>query len=117
VGRGAGADFTTPVLPPFTPPFTLPIRNAVHTAILLNHFSAELPPPPPCPPSSSQVGSILRVMVDRMDGTDAVGRTEFDAIDIDGTVRIPAMPLAPGTVVRARIVAADGLDLIAEIVR
>jgi len=27
-------------------------------------------------------------MVDRMDGLDAVGRTEFDALDIDGTVRI-----------------------------
>mmetsp|Transcript_7348 Transcript_7348/g.23464 ORF Transcript_7348/g.23464 Transcript_7348/m.23464 type:complete len:257 (-) Transcript_7348:280-1050(-) len=67
--------------------------------------------------AEAQVGSILRVMVDRMDGTDAVGRTEFDAIDIDGTVRIPTMPLAPGTVVRARIVAADGLDLIAEVVR
>lgn len=67
--------------------------------------------------AEAQVGEVLSVIVDRMDGVDAVGRSEFDALDIDGTVRIPAMPLAPGTVVRARVVAADGMDLIAEVVR
>lgn len=66
--------------------------------------------------AEAQVGQVLRIMIDRMDGVDAVGRTEFDAPDIDGTVRIPAMPLAPGSEVRGRIVAADGMDLIAEVV-
>ena len=62
----------------------------------------------------AQVGRTLRVMVDKMEGLDAVGRTEYDAPDIDSTVRIPAMPLAPGSVVNVRIVAADEVDLIAE---
>ena len=47
--------------------------------------------------AEARVGSELRVMVDRMDGLDAVGRTEHDAPDIDGAVRIPAMPLPPGS--------------------
>ena len=59
----------------------------------------------------AQVGRTLRVMVDKMEGLDAVGRTEYDAPDIDSTVRIPAMPLAPGSVVNGRIVAADEVDL------
>lgn len=53
-------------------------------------------------------------MVDSMEGLDAVGRTEFDAPEIDNLVRIPATPLASGTVLHARIVAVDDVDLIAE---
>ena len=40
-------------------------------------------------------------MVDRMEGDDAIARTEYDALDIDGTVRILATKLAPGTAARA----------------
>ena len=64
--------------------------------------------------AESQVGRELDVMVDAMEGTDAIGRTEHDALDIDGTVRIPATPLVPGTVLRVRVLAAEGMDLIAQ---
>ena len=61
-----------------------------------------------------QVGKEMRVIVDSMDGLDAVCRSEFDAPEIDNQVRIPGMPLAAGTVLRVRVVAADDVDLIAE---
>ena len=64
--------------------------------------------------AESQVGRELDVMVDAMEGTDAIGRTEHDALDIDGMVRIPATPLVPGTVLRVRVLAAEGMDLIAQ---
>jgi len=64
--------------------------------------------------AEEQVGKVLQVMVDGMEGGDAIARSQGDAPDIDGTVRIPAMPLAPGTVLRVRVVAADDLDLVAQ---
>ena len=64
--------------------------------------------------AEEQVGRELRVMVDRMEGTDAIARTEYDAPEIDNVVRIQAMPLSPGTVLTVRVVAADEVDLIAE---
>ncbi len=45
----------------------------------------------------------------------ATGRTEHDAPDVDGTVRLTGVEQArPGAVIRARITAADGYDLDAE---
>ncbi len=45
----------------------------------------------------------------------ATGRTEHDAPDVDGTVRLKGVTQArPGAVIRARITAADGDDLDAE---
>lgn len=64
--------------------------------------------------ANAQVGQELRVMIDSMDGLDAVGRTEYDAPEIDNVLRIPGMPLAPGTVLTARVVAVDDIDLIAK---
>jgi len=66
--------------------------------------------------ANAQVGKELRVIIDSMEGLDAVGRSEYDAPEIDNLVRIPSMPLAPGTVIRARIVAVDDMDLIGEAV-
>lgn len=64
--------------------------------------------------AEAQVGRELRVIIDEMDGVDAIGRSEFDAPEIDGCVRIPSMPLAPGSELRVRVVAAEGMDLLAE---
>ena len=45
-----------------------------------------------------------------------IGRTEADAPDIDGNVRLPghggADGLAPGTVLLVEVVAADGMELV-----
>ena len=62
----------------------------------------------------AQVGRELRVMVDSMDGFDAIARSEFDAPEIDNLVRIPGLPAIPGMVLRVRVVAVDDMDLIAE---
>ena len=65
--------------------------------------------------ATSLVGKTVRVMIDRMEDTDAVGRTEFDAPEIDREIRINGMPLAPGSVLVARVVAVDSMgDLVAE---
>ena len=64
--------------------------------------------------ANKQVGTVKRVLIDRMEGFDAIGRTEADAPDIDGSVRLPECVLAPGTVVDAKIVAADVMELVAQ---
>ena len=48
-----------------------------------------------------------------MEGEDAIARTQYDALDIDGTVRILATKLAPGTVQRVRVLAVEAMDLLA----
>jgi ribosomal protein S12 methylthiotransferase len=70
-----------------------------------------------------RVGSTMQVLVDAAPGLGrkgGVGRTYADAPEIDGTVRLlpPAKAsrtLRAGTFARARIVAADGHDLVAEL--
>ena len=64
--------------------------------------------------AASQVGRTLPVLIDRMEGTDAIGRTYADAPDIDGSVRLPGAVLLPGVAVRATIVAADVMELVAQ---
>ena len=59
------------------------------------------------------VGREVDVIVDRMEGGDAIARTQWDALDIDGGVRVPGAMAIPGMLLRVRIVAADGMDLIA----
>ena len=54
------------------------------------------------------------MIIDRMDGVDAIGRTYADAPDIDGSVRLPECVLAPGTVLTVTIVAADVMELVAQ---
>ena len=63
--------------------------------------------------AESQVGHEIEVMVDRMEGEDAIARTQYDALDIDGHVRILATNLAPGTVQRVRVLAVEAMDLLA----
>ena len=59
-----------------------------------------------------QVGTRVPVMIDRMEGLDAIGRTMGDAPDIDGSVRLPETVLAPGTQLMVEIVAADVMELV-----
>ena len=64
--------------------------------------------------AARQVGTEARVLVDGVDGGDAIGRTYADAPDIDGSVRIVGgAHLAPGTELLATIVAADAMELVA----
>jgi len=65
--------------------------------------------------AANQVGNELRVIIDSVDHEDAIGRTEADAPEIDGSVRLPGCShLAPGTELLATVVAADSMELVAQ---
>ena len=65
---------------------------------------------------AAKVGRRLEVLVDSIDGGDAVGRTYADAPEIDGVVYIEgADGLTPGDIVRVEIEQADDYDLRARV--
>jgi ribosomal protein S12 methylthiotransferase len=65
-----------------------------------------------------RVSKNIAVIVDELDGEQALGRSMADAPEIDGRVYLPAgkgaKKLKPGDVVTARVTAADEYDLWAE---
>jgi ribosomal protein S12 methylthiotransferase len=69
---------------------------------------------------AGKVGREVDVLIDEIDadGEEAVGRTVWDAPEIDGSVFLAGETgLSPGEIVRARIVEAEDYDLVAEVVR
>ena len=62
----------------------------------------------------TDVGRRIEVLVETVDSSaaTAVGRSRFDAPEIDQTVRLDATGLHPGDIIFATIAAADGYDLI-----
>jgi len=58
------------------------------------------------------VGRTLDVLIDRVEGNVAIGRSAADAPDIDGVVRVSGgAKLRPGTLHRVKIEASDDYDL------
>jgi ribosomal protein S12 methylthiotransferase len=65
----------------------------------------------------TKIGREVDVIIDRVDGDGATGRTVWDAPEIDGGVFIPHEDdLNPGDIVRARVVKASEYDLEADLV-
>jgi ribosomal protein S12 methylthiotransferase len=63
----------------------------------------------------SKIGSAIDVLVDEVDEDGAIGRSRWDAPEIDGSVFLNGESgLKAGDVVRAKIVNADDYDLWAE---
>jgi ribosomal protein S12 methylthiotransferase len=61
------------------------------------------------------IGRDVHVLVEEAAGDDAIGRCEREAPDTDGEVRLRGCADVPaGRLVPARVVAADGVDLLAE---
>jgi ribosomal protein S12 methylthiotransferase len=60
---------------------------------------------------AAKVGRTLDVLVDAIDNGVAIARTEGDAPEIDGVVRVSGGRLSPGDFARARVTAADDHDL------
>lgn len=59
-----------------------------------------------------KVGKRLPVIIDKSDGTMAIGRTRYDAPEIDGTVQVSSRrPLRVGDIVTVKIDAAGAYDL------
>jgi ribosomal protein S12 methylthiotransferase len=67
-----------------------------------------------------RVGTAIDVIVDELDGEQALGRSMADAPEIDGRVYLPAgagaRRLRAGNIVTARVERADEYDLWAELV-
>ena len=64
---------------------------------------------------AAKVGAVLEVLVDEVEGGQAVGRSRGDAPEIDGRVYIEGSPrLAPGDLTTVRIMRSDAHDLYGE---
>jgi tRNA A37 methylthiotransferase MiaB len=64
--------------------------------------------------AEDRVGSAIDVLVEELTGEGAEGRAEHQAPEVDGSVRLlGAGPFTVGDVVRARVTAAEGVDLVA----
>jgi len=64
-----------------------------------------------------KIGQTIAVLIDEVDeeNDEAVGRSPWDAPEIDGNVFLPGeTSLKPGDMVRTRIVEAEEYDLIGE---
>ena len=60
----------------------------------------------------SKIGRLETVLVDSVEGDEAIGRTKADAPDIDGVVYLEgADGLMPGDLVEIEVINADGHDL------
>ena len=59
-----------------------------------------------------KVGKRLPVIIDQSNGTTAIGRTKYDAPEIDGTVKVTSRrPVRVGDIVTVKIEASDAYDL------
>jgi ribosomal protein S12 methylthiotransferase len=66
--------------------------------------------------NGARIGQKLEVIIDELDAEGAIGRSKWDAPDIDGCVYLNgATGLAAGDIVTARIIAADAYDLWGEV--
>ena len=65
----------------------------------------------------ARVGRTIDVLIDEVDDEGAIGRSHWDAPEIDGSVFLNgATGLKPGDIVKARVAHADDYDLWAEVV-
>ncbi len=67
--------------------------------------------------AQAQVGKTIDVLIDEVDEDGATGRSKADAPEIDGNVFIDDVTLKPGDMVKATVIAGEGVDLWAETVR
>jgi ribosomal protein S12 methylthiotransferase len=64
---------------------------------------------------AEKAGRMIEVIVDEVDEEGAVGRSKWDAPEIDGSVFLQVAPgLKPGDIVKARVTHADEYDLWAD---
>jgi len=64
---------------------------------------------------ADRIGREVRVLIDKVDEEGAIGRSEWDAPEIDGCVFLTGVAnVAPGDLVRVRVLDADHYDLWAE---
>lgn len=65
--------------------------------------------------SDERIGSLIDVLVDFVDGDTVEGRAAHQAPEVDGSTMLEgSMGLKPGDLVQAKVLRAEGVDLIAE---
>ncbi|WP_426566575.1 30S ribosomal protein S12 methylthiotransferase RimO [Angustibacter sp. McL0619] len=67
--------------------------------------------------AEERVGERVDVLVESIEDGEAEGRAAHQGPDVDGVVRLPADGLQVGDLLTARVVASEGVDLLAEVVR
>jgi ribosomal protein S12 methylthiotransferase len=65
--------------------------------------------------AEERVGEVVDVLVERVDGTGAEGRTATQAPEVDGTTTLIGAGLREGDLARAVVVGSEGVDLVAEL--
>ena len=60
---------------------------------------------------AARVGRTIDVIVDEVDGNGAVGRSKWDAPEIDGSVLVDGAGLKAGDIVKARVTRTDDYDV------
>jgi ribosomal protein S12 methylthiotransferase len=61
-----------------------------------------------------RVGEVVDVLVEDVEDGESVGRAEHQGPDVDGVTRLAGSTARVGDLVRARVVDAEGVDLVAE---
>lgn len=67
--------------------------------------------------NEEMIGTVQRVLIDRIEGDKAIGRTQFDSPEVDPEVIINDSSLSPGQFVNVRITEAFPFELVGETVR
>lgn len=67
--------------------------------------------------NAAKVGKTLSVLIDRKEENGFVGRTQYDAYEVDNEVFIPAENLKAGEIYPVKITSADAYDLVGEIAK
>jgi ribosomal protein S12 methylthiotransferase RimO len=64
--------------------------------------------------AEDRIGERVEVLVEHVDAGGAEGRADHQAPEVDGSVTIPGCSAEVGEIVTARVIGAEGIDLIAE---
>ncbi len=65
--------------------------------------------------NEQMIGKTIKVLIERIEGEDSVGRSEFDSPDVDPEVIVRNVKLTPGEFVNVKITSAAPFELIGEI--
>ncbi len=66
--------------------------------------------------AEERIGTTVSVLIDSIDGDEAIGRAEHQAPEVDGETTVYGEGLRVGDLVLATVIASEGVDLVADLV-
>lgn len=63
--------------------------------------------------NEEKIGQVLKILIERHEGADAVGRTEFDSPEVDNEVIVKGCSALPGSFIHVKVIEALPFELIA----